>query len=247
MKKVVMLMLIGMAILKPNYTFSQGATQLWLTYNNQTRLSEKWGYTFDVNYRTRGFFPFNSTLIAGRVGVNYFINNGLRITAGYAWFGTYIPSLDMNWLPEHRLWQQVQWNISKSKYKVMHRFRVEQRFRQELVKNPSIEPTYAYTTRARYMVQFQGIMVPPKEPDGLQVSWQAANEFMFHSGDIIKNRLFTQNRTLGGFVISPNRKMEFAVLYQLILQYQPVLDRIEDVHSIRLTAFHTLDYRKNKH
>lgn len=227
-------------------SLAQGNGQLWMTYNNQTRLSEKWGYTFDVNYRTRGFFPFNSTLTAARAGANYFVNNRLRLSAGYAWFGTYIPDLDNNWLPEHRIWQQAQWTIRKSKFQLVHRFRLEQRFRQELIKSPSTEPTYAYTTRARYMIQFQGLLLPPKEPDGFQLSWQAANEIMFHSGDILTSQLFNQNRTLAGVVISPNRKFDFAVLYQLILQYLPVLEKVEDVHTIRLTVFHTLDYRKEK-
>lgn len=239
-------MIFGMSILKPDFTFSQGDTQLWLTYNNQTRLSDKWGYTFDLNYRTRGFFPFNSTLTAARVGAIYFVNNRLRISGGYAWFGTYISDFDINWLPEHRLWQQIQWTIPKSKFQLVHRFRLEQRFRQELVRYPATDPTYAYTTRARYMIQFQGLLVPPKKPDGFQLSWQAANEIMFHSGEIIGSSLFNQNRTLAGVVISPNRKLDFAVMYQLILQYQPIMEKVEEIHSIRLTAFHILDYRKSR-
>ncbi|MCR9013516.1 DUF2490 domain-containing protein [Aquiflexum gelatinilyticum] len=229
-----------------NLAMAQGDAQLWLTYNNQTRLSDKWGYTFDVNYRTRGFFPFNSTLAAARVGGIYFVSNRSRISGGYAWFGTYVSDFDINLLPEHRLWQQIQWIIPKSKFQLVHRFRLEQRFRQELLKYPSGKSSFAYTTRARYMVQFQGLLLPPKTPDGFQISWQTANEIMFHSGDIISSRLFNQNRTLAGVVISPNRKFDFAVLYQLILQYQPVLDNVEEIHSIRLTAFHTLDYRKNR-
>lgn len=229
-----------------NTSYAQGDTQLWLTYNNQTRLSDKWGYTFDVNYRTRGFFPFNSTLTAARVGANYFVNNRLRLTAGYAWFGTIVNIKDLSLLPEHRLWQQVQWNIPKGKIQWVHRIRLEQRFRQELVKFPNTEPDRTYTTRARYMVQGQGLILHPKTPNGFQLSWQAANEIMFHNGDILSERLFNQNRTLAGLVISPNRKLDFAVLYQLIFQYQPVLDRVEDIHSIRLTAFHVLDYRKKR-
>jgi hypothetical protein len=237
---------IWMMVFAPLAIIAQGDTQLWLTYNNQTRLSDKWGYTFDLNYRTRGFFPFNSTLTAARVGANYFVHDRLRVTAGYAWFGTYVTNFNINWLPEHRLWQQIMWTVPKSKFQVMHRFRLEQRFRQELVTKPSTEPTYAYTTRARYMIQFQGLIIPPKEINGFQLGWQAANEIMIHSGDNLGNHIFNQNRTLAGVVISPNRKLDFAVLYQLILQYQPVLDKVEEVNSIRLTAFHNLDYRKRR-
>ncbi|WP_241125274.1 DUF2490 domain-containing protein [Cognataquiflexum nitidum] len=246
MKKVVMLIFFGVAVLKAGFTFSQGDTQLWLTYNNQTRISEKWGYTFDVNYRTYGFFPFFSTLAAGRVGGSYLVNERMRVTGGYAWFGTYVSDFDIKWLPEHRLWQQAQWMIPKSKFQLVHRFRLEQRYRQELLKYPSSKYSYAYATRARYMIQFQGLLLPPKTPDGFQLSWQAANEIMFQSGDVISNQLFNQNRTLAGLVISPNRKFDLAILYQLIMQYQPVLARGEDIQSIRLTAFHVLDYRRKR-
>jgi hypothetical protein len=237
---------IWLMLFAPMRIIAQENTQLWITYNNQTRLSDKWGYTFDLNYRTRGFFPFTSTLTAGRIGANYFLNDRWRLTGGYAWFGTYVYDFDIKWLPEHRLWQQIMWTVINPRLQILHRFRLEQRFRQELDLKPTSNPSYAYTTRARYMIQFQGLIIPPKEINAFQLSWQAANEIMIHGGDNIGNHIFNQNRTLAGVVISPNRKLDFAVLYQLILQYQPVLDQIEEVNSIRLTAFHNLDYRKRR-
>lgn len=46
-----------------------------------------------------------------------------------------------------------------------------------------------------------------------------------------------------GYTFSPNRQIELAVLYQYILQYQPALSDTEEIHSIRLTFLHQLDFR----
>jgi hypothetical protein len=80
--------------------------------------------------------------------------------------------------------------------------------------------------------------------DKVTLSWQAANEIMFHWGDNIDNNNFDQNRTLAGVVIPVNPKIDFAVLYQLILQHQPLLKETQTIHSMRLTLFHNLDLRR---
>jgi hypothetical protein len=222
---------------------AQNEFQTWLTYNNQTRLSQKWGYTFDLNYRTRGFFPFQSNLAAARGGLIFFLNEQWRFAGGYAWFGTYVKSRDNNWLHEHRLWQQALWVKRNSGFVISHRVRLEQRFRQFGDFSWHGGQGASSTMRYRYMFQAQGIILPAAKENGFQLGWQAANEIMFQSGDLIGNSAFNQNRTLAGFVLSPNRRMDLAILYQFIFQYQPALSEVEDIHSVRLTFLHQLDFR----
>jgi hypothetical protein len=224
-------------------SLAQGDFQTWLTYNNQTRLSQKWGYTFDLNYRTRGFFPFQSSLAAARGGLIYFLNEEWRFSGGYAWFGTYVKQLNDPWLNEHRLWQQALWLKRNSRFIFTNRVRLEQRFRQ-------FEDFFwkgahgsSFTMRYRYMFQAQGLIIPAAKANGFQLSWQAANEIMFQTGDLTGGKAFNQNRSLAGFVLSPNRQMDLAVLYQYIFQYQPAISEIEEVQSVRLTFLHQLDFR----
>mgnify|MGYP002134209444 CR=1 FL=1 len=89
---------------------AQQPFQFWATYNHQARLSKKWGYTFDLNYRTRGVFPATSNLSAARAGIIYHLNPKIRITAGYAWFGTFVHDRYQIWLHENRIYEQIQYN-----------------------------------------------------------------------------------------------------------------------------------------
>jgi hypothetical protein len=223
---------------------AQQPFQLWTTYNHQARLSNKWGYTFDLNYRTRGVLPFTSSLAAVRMGVVYQVNPKIRITAGYAWFGTWVKDRYQIWLHENRLYQQIQYNTRKANLQFSQRIRLEQRFRQSFLSTSSDEVNVFFTFRARYLFQMQGPLLRKSGTDEVILSWQAANEIFFHWGDNIGSTNFEQNRTLAGIVISVNKKIDFAALYQLILQHQPLLLKTQPINSVRLTIFHNLDFRK---
>jgi len=223
---------------------AQQPFQLWTTYNHQARLSNKWGYTFDLNYRTRGVLPFTSSLAAARFGLMYNINPKIRITAGYAWFGTWVKDRYQIWLHENRLYQQIQYNTRKGNLQFSQRIRLEQRFRQNFFSISSDEVNVYFTFRARYLFQMQGPLLRKSGTDEVILSWQAANEIFFHWGDNIGSTNFEQNRTLAGILISVNKKIDFAVLYQLILQHQPLLQETQPINSVRLTIFHNLDFRK---
>lgn len=215
--------------------------QLWLTYNHQARISQKWGYQFDANHRTFDFNEFQSAITAARVGVSYFFRQQARITAGYAWFGTHLHGSDKNLLVENRLWQQILWLKRNRSTAISHRIRLEERFRETGSNSESIT---LFTTRLRYMVQIQTPIITAKSPNAFILYAQAANEIMLHAGQGIGNRLFDQNRAIAGIVLSPNRQLELALLYQYIAQYQPSIQQINHTHSIRVTLLHQLDFRK---
>jgi len=235
---------VALVIFLGTKAYAQQPFQLWTTYNHQARLTNKWGYTFDLNYRTRGVLPFTSSLAAARAGIIYSVNPKIRITAGYAWFGTWVKDRYQIWLHENRLYQQIQYNTRKANLQFSQRIRLEQRFRQSFVSISSDEVNVNFTFRARYLFQMQGPLLRKSGTDEVILSWQAANEIFFHWGDIIGSTNFEQNRTLAGVVIAVNKKIDFAVLYQLILQHQPLLQETQPINSVRLTIFHSLDFRK---
>jgi hypothetical protein len=243
MKRLVLALSVMLLNSLATFSLAQSDFQTWLTYNNQTRLSQKWGYTFDLNYRTRGFFPFQSNLAAARAGVIYFLTNEWRFSGGYAWFGTSVRQVDNRWLHEHRLWQQALWLKRHSNLVISNRVRIEERFRQFEDFFKQGPNGISFTMRYRYMLQVQGPVIPARTDNGFQLNWQAANEIMFQTGDLTGGNAFNQNRTLAGFILSPNRQIELAVLYQYILQFQPALSDTEEIHSIRLTFLHQLDFR----
>ncbi len=94
------------------------------------------------------------------------------------------------------------------------------------------------------MLQAQGPLLKPASANAFGIFWQAANELMLHAGEGIGTHYFDQNRTLAGVVISPNRKLELAVLYQFIVQYLPAVKSQQYIHSLRLSILHQLDFRR---
>jgi len=227
-------------------TFAQSnKPQWWFTYNHTSRFTDKWSYGFDLNYRTNGIIPLNSSVSAGRVGINYHTTSGFRITGGYAWFGTFVPDEDRIWLHENRLYEQVQYNHAIRKMNVVHRIRIEQRWRQMFTDITAEETSRFFTNRSRYLIQLDGPM-PRKDERKTDLRWQFANEFFIHNVETIGYSLFDQNRTLAGVLISPPGSLSMAVLYQFIVQQNPYLREMAVIHSFRLTVFHQLDVRKNK-
>jgi len=224
--------------------YAQQPFQLWATYNQQARVSNKWGYTFDLNYRTRGVLPFTSSLSAARMGIIYHLNPKTRITAGYAWFGTFVHDRYEIWLHEHRLYEQIQYNTRSRTLQFSQRIRLEQRFRREFLNVSSDEVNVNFTFRARYLFQMQGPLIRKSGTDEVVLSWQATNEIFFHWGANIDKTNFDQNRTLAGVVIPVSKKIDFAVLYQLIIQHQVLLQTNQVINSVRLNVFHNLDFRK---
>jgi hypothetical protein len=219
--------------------------QWWFTYNHTGRFADRWSYGFDLNHRTNGLIPFNSSLSAARVGMNYHTNTGFRITAGYAWFGTFVPNKDRIWLHENRIYEQAQYQHKLGKINLVHRIRIEHRWRQQFTDGSLDETISTLTNRYRYLFQFDG-PITTKTEKKTDFRWQLANEFFIHNKEEVGYMLFDQNRTLAGVVISPPGNMSIAVLYQLILQQQPFLRETFLINSFRITLFQTLDFRKKK-
>lgn len=219
--------------------------QWWFSYNQTGRWADRWSYGFDINHRTNGLIPFNSSLTAARVGLNYHTNTGFRVTGGYAWFGTFAPQAKQIWLHEHRLYEQVQFNHTKGDINFVHRLRIEQRWRQQFT-NEQLDVTLAtFTNRYRYLFQVDGpITALPNQKTSFR--WQLGNEFFIHNKEEVGYMLFDQNRTLAGVVISPTANSSVAILYQLIVQQQPFLRETFLIHSFRITLFQALDFRKLK-
>jgi Protein of unknown function (DUF2490) len=222
------------------------SNQMWYTYNHQAIVSKKWGYMFDVNHRTTNFKNTNSVLSAARAGATYLIDRNHRLTAGYAWFGTHIGGIDGNILTENRLWEQYQVFKTSGKTAYFHRVRIEQRWRELAPVNGYSKGETAFSFRARYMYQHQGPIWPITEKRKFGVGWQGASEIMLHAGDGIEKHYYDQFRLIGGVVLMPSKSLNLAVLYQYINQYRAATEQDYNIHTIRLTLLHQLDFTTRK-
>ena len=219
----------------------QSREQLWMSYSNQTRLTDKFGLWLDVHYRTTGNFievPFQ-TLI--RPGLTYFITDNLRINAGYT-LAKHYPAVGLHTTrTEHRPWQQIWWNQKYPGVNMLQCLRLEQRFMGTVIEDVTYDG-YDYTFRVRYNVAF---VIPLK---GKAVAAHTpfvslGNEvFLNFGGDVIYNT-FDQNRLSAGlgyqFTSHLNAQVGYINLYQQLTSGNNYLIS----HIVRLSVAHNLDFR----
>lgn len=223
----------------------QSDSQIWYTYNHQAILSKKWGYTFDLNHRTGMVNNMQARISAARFGGIFFLDRNHRISGGYAWFGGYLKNAPVQMLDENRLWQQYLTLHKKGNLQYFNRFRLEQRWREQLPAIGSKRGKDFFQVRARYMFQIQGPVYRSATPREFMLWWQTASELMLQAGKGIDKHYFDQLRLIGGFVIQFNKSLSLATLYQYINQYRVQQHINQNIHTVRFTLLHTLDFTRH--
>jgi hypothetical protein len=220
-------------------TFAQ---QIWLGYFNQTRLSNKWGIWVDGSIRTKEHFFTGLYQGVIRVGLSYYVNDATRITAGYA-FMNHFPGDNHKDIsqPEHRLWQQLQWQNGNNKIRTNQRLRLEQRYRRKILNDSTLADGYGFNYRLRYNYQLQ---IPLKKIMSDKVCLTASDEIMVNFGKEIVYNYFDQNRFFVGFGYQVNGTNQLQIGYMNLFQQLSSGNNYRMVHVARIFYFHNLDVRK---
>ena len=218
--------------------------QFWIGYFNQTRLTDKWGLWFDTHFRTQHNFFDKLFQVAGRVGITYYLNDEARLTAGYTYFNHFIAgNHEMISQPEHRLWQQIQWQNSYPKLKLVHRIRMEERWRRKILDGDSLVAGYNFNYRARYQILSQFPLSKKRfQPNTL--SFVIAEEVMINFGKEIVDNYFDANRLFLGFAYHVTKQDNIQLGYMNVFQQLPAGNFYRSNHVIRLYYFHNLDLRR---
>ena len=124
--------------------------QIWLGYFNQTRFSDKWGMWVDLQLRTREDFVDHLSTSLNRFGLTYYLNDNVKLTAGYAYVVGYPEGNRTVSIPEHRPWQQVQWHTKYGKKRMMQWIRLDERYRRKLLNPNTLSNDYSFNYRVRY-------------------------------------------------------------------------------------------------
>jgi hypothetical protein len=133
----------------------------WAATFQNYKLSPKWGFYFDIQYRSTDQWKQMHALLI-RPGINYYFKPNLTGTVGYA----IIPQQRMSggvtgYLPEHRTWQQliVSHNVHLSRKArntaIQHRGRLEQRYlpRFHADGESLVKDKHVYAGRFRYFTR----------------------------------------------------------------------------------------------
>lgn len=218
--------------------------QVWIAYNNQTRLSNKWGVWADIHLRTKeDFFSHLSSNII-RVGLMHYLNDDTKLTVGYAYISHFPQDNHGNITrPEHRPWQQLQWHSKFSKLRLMQFFRLEERFRRKILNENELAEGYNFNFRIRYNIFFAVPLSKNKfQPKSL--AFVVNDEVHINFGKQVVYNYFDQNRFFLGFAYQVNKTDNIQFGYMNVFQQLAAGNKYRSIHAPRIFYFHNLDLRK---
>lgn len=188
----------------------------WYMYFGNHKLNDKWGLHTEYQFRRSGLIKDWQQSLA-RVGLDYKVNNSTMLTGGYGWIVSFPygeqPSAAIT--QEHRIWQQL---ILKQKSGVLsfqHRYRLEQRFLENVIFDKLGEPVsdgYRFRQRARYRML---VSVPlTKKEDGTKQLFAAVYDEVFLGfGEGIGPNILDQNRLYAGLGLQIDNSSNVQVGY----------------------------------
>jgi hypothetical protein len=222
----------------------QHLQQVWLAYNNQTRVSNKFGFWLDLHLRTKDdfFTDLSQTII--RPGVTYYFNDATKFTVGYAWIKIY-PADNHSKVtqPEHRIWQQLQWHTKYGRLRTMQWLRLEERYKREIVNDSTLGEGYDFNFRWRYnfLLQIPLTKRPLKAGD---FSVILNDEVHINSGRKIVYNYFDQNRFFVGLAVNVSAQDNIQFGYMNLFQQLSAGNKYKSINAARVYFFHNLDFRK---
>jgi len=218
--------------------------QLWYGYFNQTRFTNKWGASFDLQLRTRDRFTNKYSQDLFRAGLTYYFNNNTKLTLGYA-YASFFPGDNHPKVtePEHRPWQQLQWHTAFTKTRLMQRVRLEQRFRRKILNDSTLADGFNFNWRFRYNVLYE---VPlSQHTTFFKKTWFVINEeILINFGKEIIYNYFDQNRFFAGLKYQLTKISSLQAGYMNVFQELSSGKKYKNINTIRLSFFQNFDLRK---
>lgn len=191
-------------------------TNMWLMYFGNHSLSQKWNLHTEYQWRRHDWLKdWQQSLL--RLGADYKLTGDHSVSAGYAWVHSYpYGSQPIAFaFDEHRIWQQL---ILQHQYKRIyfhHRYRLEQRFLENITASPDNEPIqdgYNFRNRGRYRLMIS-IPINRREMADKTLFVAAYNEVFLGFGKGIRANILDQNRLYFALGYRFNNKMNVQLGY----------------------------------
>jgi Protein of unknown function (DUF2490) len=223
---------------------TESTEQIWFGYFNQIRFNNKWGTWADLHLRTKEDFVNNFSQAIVRLGITYYINDATKFTIGYANV-VYFPGDNHIKVtqPEHRPWQQLQWQMGFTKTRLMQSIRLEERYRRKIANDSTLGTGYHFNFRLRYNIWFN-IPLSSKGLVPKTLSFVVNNDVHINFGKEIIYNYFDQNRFFIGFRYQFNEESNIQFGYMNIFQQLPAGNKYRSNNVARVFYFHNLDLRK---
>ena len=217
--------------------------QIWVAYFNQSRFSDRWGMWIDIHLRTKEDFVDNLSQSLNRFGLTYYINDNVKLTAGYAYVVAYPEDNRKVAIPEHRPWQQVQWHTRYGKKRMMQWIRLDERNRRRLLNDSTLADAYNFNYKVRYNL-FYDIPLSSKGIVPRAFSFVLNDEVHINFGKQIVYNTFDQNRFFLGLKYQVNEHSNVQLGYMNLYQQLATGNRYRTINVARLFYFQNLDFRR---
>ncbi|RYY35783.1 MAG: DUF2490 domain-containing protein [Sphingobacteriaceae bacterium] len=193
-----LLLLPALLCLFAGNVFAQSTQNtVWGAWFHTHRLSNKWGYAFDGQFRSADDVKYLRNILL-RPSVAYYFNNNNILNVGYAYIGTNGRTLfdEKTYRPESRIWEQYIISHKAGKnIALTHRLRLEQRFLGNTSVGDIENNDNYFSQRLRYFIR--GVIPFKKDSvfaKGMYLALQNEVFVNIQNKNKVNDSFFDQNR-----------------------------------------------------
>ena len=219
----------------------------WAMYTGNHRLSDKLGIHTEYQWRrSDGFEHWQQSLM--RIGVDYYAQLNLQLTAGYGWIKTfpYGEQPIAKAFNEHRIWEQAVIKSPVGRVDIQHRYRLEQRFLENWNNSDSdstwVMDGFNFRQRFRYRI-YLAVPISRKELKDNTLFLAVYDEPFLGFGKGIGKNILDQNRLYAalGWRFNPNFNIQLGYLNQYIVKPDGI--KAERNHTLQVGLTYNVDFR----
>jgi len=207
----------------------------WLSYFGDNKINSRIGIHSELQLRSF-LMPHAMQTLLARAGLNYYIRPYAMATAGYGYIYS-VPSGDEvagSQLSEHRIWQQLLLRQKHTHIFMDHRYRLEQRFINNLTTHTS---QLDHRLRYRFQALFPLYSIDPH----LRHWFLAFNNEIMINLKKEPSRLFDRNRLFAGIGYQVSPRMNFQLGYLNQYAQVPGNSRPHIDHVLLLAVSYNMD------
>ncbi|MBK9175152.1 MAG: DUF2490 domain-containing protein [Flavobacteriales bacterium] len=229
-------------------------SNLWISHWGDHRVSDRWSIHTEAHVRRAELGRSWQQLLL-RPAVNYHLNDQVMFTAGYSYYANYpygaYPIAFPGW--EHNVYEQVQLVQSIGRFRIAHRFRLEQRYLARMkasAGNPGVGEldSYFYQNRFRYRVWITAQLGKRDKVGPGVFTANLYDELFLNFGDSERLDLMNQNRlsALFGYQVSTPVQVMVGYLLQNLQRPDAAAgaDLMEVNSTLHMVLVWNLDLRK---
>lgn len=214
--------------------------QSWVSLISNLRFTEHWGLMADLQASKQGFFKDDSYYLV-RVGAVNWINGKYPVAYGISqtWIA---PKEGYNtWSNDFKTYQQWTSLHQEGLFSILHRIRVEQRWR-EVVVDDQKTGTKLFSIRLRYQAGFEAKVFKSNKLPVIS----ASDELIVQFGKDVVYNAFDQNRFFIGLKQRISSALSFDIGYMNVFQQKTTGYQYDSTDLFRLFFFYMPDWRKTK-